>query len=92
MYSTNSITPPPTRPHHSPHQWKAPNYISTAPHLVHTEEDSPALNTDEANTVQQVIGGLLYYARAVDPTMLVALNTIAAQQSKITQETANKVV
>ena len=34
----------------------------------------------------------MYYARAVDPTMLVSLNTIAAQKPKTTQETAKKVV
>ena len=34
----------------------------------------------------------LYYARMVDPTMLVALNTIAPQQSKGTQETTKKLV
>ena len=92
MHSTNSSTPPPTRLQHSPHQWTAPKYGSTAPQLAHPEDESPALNPEEANTVQQVVGALLYYARALDRTMLVALNTIAAQQSKITQETAKKVV
>ena len=84
--------PTPTRPQHSTHQWKAPNYGSTAPHMAHPEDDSPELNSEEANTVQQVFGTLLYYARTVDPTMLVALNKIESQQSKITQEITNKVV
>jgi hypothetical protein len=37
---------------------------------------------------KKITGTHLYYARAVDPTMLVALGTIAAQQSKGTEATA----
>ena len=77
--------PTPTRPQHSPHQWAAPKYGSTAPQMAHPEYDSLALNPEEASTVQQFVGKFLYYARAVNPTMIVALNTIAAQQSKSTQ-------
>ena len=84
--------PTSTRPQHSPHQWTAQKYGSTAHQLVHPEDESPALNSNEANTVQQVIVTFLYYARAVEPKMLVALNTIVAQQLKTTQETAKKVV
>ena len=60
--------------------------------LVNPEDDSPALNYEEANTFQQVVGSFLYYAQAVYTKMLVLLNTIAAQQYKNTQETAKKVV
>jgi hypothetical protein len=38
--------------------------------------------------IQQVIGTLLYYARAVDATMFVALGTLAAAHSKGTEATA----
>ena len=84
--------PTPTRPQHSPQQWTVPKYRSTAPQLAHPEDESPALNPEEENTVQQVVGKLFYYARAVYPTMLVSLNTIASQQSKSIQETEKKVV
>ena len=70
--------PTPTRPQHSTHQWKAPNYGSTAPHMAHPEDDSPELNPEEANTFQQVAGIFLYYTRVVYPTILVALNTVAS--------------
>ena len=40
--------------------------------------------------IQQVTGTFLYYARAVDSTMLVALSAISAQQSDPTQETLEK--
>ena len=38
--------------------------------------------------VQQIIGCLLYYARAIDNTILLALNTNAQLQSNLTQHTA----
>jgi len=41
--------------------------------------------------VQEVIGILLYYARAVDPTLLVTLNTLASQQATATQATAKAI-
>ena len=82
--------PNPTRPQHSFHQWTEPKYESTAPQMAQPSDDYLTLNPDEANTVQQVFGKFLYYAHTVGPTMLAALNAIAAQQSKSTQETAKK--
>jgi hypothetical protein len=37
--------------------------------------------------LQQLIGTFLYYARAVDPTILVAINKLAAQQTTATEKT-----
>ena len=37
--------------------------------------------------MQQIVGTLLYYSIAVDPTMLTTLSSIAAQQSKGTEKT-----
>ena len=45
------------------------------------------LSPPEITTLQQMIGVLLYYARAVDSTMLVALGTLAAAQTKATSNT-----
>ena len=36
---------------------------------------------------QQIVGSLLYYARAIDCTLLPALNTISRSQAKPTQAT-----
>ena len=41
--------------------------------------------------IQQVLGAFLYYALAVDPTMLVALSTIASEQASPTRVTMKKV-
>jgi hypothetical protein len=77
----------PTRPQHSPHAWTAPSYGAkvqlTAPPDT-TEPLSPAAKT----RLQEVIGTLLYYARAIDSTMLVALGTLASAQSQGTKATA----
>ena len=37
--------------------------------------------------MQGIVGALLYYARAVDNTLLVALNAIGTQQAAATEET-----
>jgi hypothetical protein len=54
-----------------------------------TPADTSAPLTEPQNLkLQRVIGSLLYYARAVDPIMIVALNTIASAQAKGTAVTA----
>jgi hypothetical protein len=46
------------------------------------------LGEEDITRIQQVVGTLLYNARAVDPTLLVALGTLAAAQTKCTKSTA----
>jgi len=45
------------------------------------------LDAADCKHVQEVIGVLLYYACTMDPTMLVALGTLATQQANSTQAT-----
>ena len=42
------------------------------------EDTDPTIPDNEKKIIQQVVGTFLYYARAVDATMLVALNEIAS--------------
>ena len=49
------------------------------------------LNKQDKTFVQEVIGVLLYYARAVDCTMLPALGSLATQQANPMQHTLAKV-
>ena len=49
--------------------------------------ESKALDKEGKLRVQQVVGSFLYYARAVDMTILHALNSIAADSSKPTERT-----
>ena len=83
--------PTPSQPKHSPYQLNPPNYGSTSPQLAHQAPESPKLYRLEANTVQQVVGTFLYYARSVDPTMLVAFKSIAAEQANSMEATAKLV-
>ena len=53
-------------------------------------DTSPPLSEDEKKQVQRVVGSILYYARAVDLTVLMALSTIASEQSKGTQQTMQR--
>ena len=50
-------------------------------------DHSPPLNKQDTTFVQEIIGVFLYYARAVDCTMLTALSSLATQQAKPTQNT-----
>ncbi len=45
---------------------------------------SPKLAPNEIKETQRVIGSILYYAQAVDITVLMALSLIAIKQSKVT--------
>ena len=48
------------------------------------------LGKEAKKYIQQVLGTLLYYARAVNPTMLVALSAIASEQASPTRATMKK--
>jgi hypothetical protein len=77
--------PHPKKPQHAPHHWSKPVYSKR---LQMTPIDtSPPQTTKGICQVQSIIGSILYYARAVDPTMLPALNDISSKQSKATEDT-----
>jgi hypothetical protein len=78
--------PKPARAQHSPHAWIKPQYGAST-QLTAPIDTSPLLDKDGVTRIQQIIGVFLYYARAVDSTMLVALGSLAAVQTKATQLT-----
>lgn len=55
------------------------------------EQKLPILPPERIKRIQKIIGSLLYYARAVDSTILMTVNYIASQQSKATQATETKI-
>ena len=61
-------------------------------HNFHSQQ-IPAiyLTKDGKKIVQQVIGSFLVYAKAIDMTILLALNTIAGAQAAPTQNTLKRV-
>jgi hypothetical protein len=59
---------------------------------VQDETISPALYDKDVNKLQQLTGTLLYYARAIDPTLIMPINVLASEQSNATEVTAEKVI
>jgi hypothetical protein len=51
------------------------------------KDETPPLAAQQCLTIQKVTGSVLYYARAVDPTVLMPLNDIATEQTKVTEKT-----
>ncbi len=79
----------PTKPQHCPY--------ATAPKQYGAKAQSPLpinilpkLSPDRIKEIQCIIGSILYYARAVDITVLMALSSIAIKQSKETTNTLAK--
>jgi hypothetical protein len=74
----------------SPHPYVIPQYGAKTQYAK--EEDlSPPLLKEETNYVQAIAVTLLYYARAVDTAILMALSLIATEQANPTQEMLKKV-
>jgi hypothetical protein len=78
---------PPHRQEHSPHAWTKPIY-GTHPRLTSPINDKALLPPADLTRIQEITGTLLFYASAIDSTMLVALDTIASNQYRGTQATA----
>ncbi len=53
-------------------------------------DSSPQLNAKGIKHVQQIVDSILYYARAVDMMVLIALSAIAVEQTKATTRTLGK--
>jgi hypothetical protein len=51
-----------------------------------TRDETPPLTAKQCLTIKKVTGSALYYARAVDPTVLFSLNAIATEQTKATEK------
>jgi hypothetical protein len=83
--------PSPTRPENSPHTWSPPVY-GARKHYVEEHQDSPLLTQKDVARIKQLAGTLLYYARAVDPTLILPLNVLVSEQNQDTSATADKVI
>ena len=83
--------PKPARPQHAPHKWTVPAY-GAKQQLADPDDDSPKLSKEGIKRVQEVVGCLLFYCRAVDLSLHVALGSISAQQAEPTELTMDAVV
>ena len=68
-----------------------PQKYGTAAQDPLPEDTSDKIDVKHVNIIQQVIGGVLYYARAVDLTVLAALSSIASEQANATEDTEKRV-
>jgi hypothetical protein len=50
------------------------------------QDETPPLTAKQCLNLQKVTGSVLYYARSVDPTVLIPLNDIATEQTKATEK------
>jgi hypothetical protein len=54
-----------------------------------TQDETPLLSVKQCNTIQKITGSVLYYSRAVDPTVLMPINDIATEQTTATEKNTN---
>ena len=78
--------PAPKRPQHAPHSLAKSTY-SVQVQYAQDNDSSALLPAKTINLVQKIVGTLIYYSIAVDPTMITSIGSIAAQQSKGTEKT-----
>jgi hypothetical protein len=74
----------PKHPQHTPSRYVTPVYGAKTQYA--TKDETPPLTVQHCLTIQKVTGSVLYYARAVDPTVLMPLNDIATEQTKATEK------
>jgi hypothetical protein len=75
----------PKHPQHTPSRYVTPVYGAKTQYA--TKDETPPLMAQQCLMIQKVTGSVLYYARAVDPTVLMPLNDIATEQTKATEKT-----
>ena len=71
---------------HVPHRRTKPAYGQRIQYAPLDKENQVSLPAPVKTLIQRIIGIFLYYAIALDPTMLVALGTLATQQANPTQQ------
>ena len=79
----------PKKPQHQPYPHTKPKYGQKVQYTKGAD-DSPPLSKSDKKFFQEVVGVFLYYARAVDLTMLAALGSLASEQASPTENTMKK--
>jgi hypothetical protein len=75
----------PKHPQHTPSRYVTPVYGAKTQY--ETQDDTPPLPAKHCLNIQKVTGSVLYYARAVDPTVLMPLKDIVTEKKKATEKT-----
>jgi hypothetical protein len=74
----------PKHAQHTPSRYVTPMYGATTQY--ETKDETLPLTAKQCITIQKVTGSVLYYARAVYPTVCMPLNDIATEQTKATEK------
>ena len=69
----------------APHEWTKPAY-GRKPQLAPIDT-TPLFPDSDKKRIQQIVGSFLYYARAIDSTILPALSKISSTQANPTEAT-----
>jgi hypothetical protein len=72
----------PKQPQDTPSKYITPSYGAKTQYA--TRDETPLLSANQCTNIQKITGSVLYYARAVDTTVLMPLNDIAIEQTKAT--------
>jgi hypothetical protein len=80
----------PRKPQHSPHKAPPKIYGAAAQDPI-PDDTTPRLDAKRITRIQQIIGSILYYARAIDMTVLPALSAVASEQTTATETTEQHV-
>ena len=83
------LHPAPAQPELSPHPWERPNYGNKT-QLTPVLDTSALLSSTDKLRLQEVLGTLLYYARALDVTILTAISELATEMATGTVKTMEK--
>ena len=81
--------PRPKKKQHSPFPYTAPKYGEKVQYAK-DEDKSPKLDKEGQKFIQRAVGKFSFIARAIDSTMLTALNGIAVDQAAPTEETMRR--
>jgi hypothetical protein len=75
----------PKHPQHTPSRYVTPVYGAKTQYV--NQDETPPLTAKQCLNIQNVTGSVLYYSRAVDPTVLMHINDIAIEQTKAAEKT-----
>jgi hypothetical protein len=81
----------PIKAEHQPHRNNERQY-GVKLQLTDPIDTTAPLTASQNTLLQKITGKFLYYARAVDPTMMVTLSALASQQTKGTERTMDDTI
>jgi hypothetical protein len=74
----------PKHPKHTLSSYITPVYGAKTQYA--TKDETPPITAQQCITIQNVNGSVLYYAQAVDPTVLMPSNDISRDQTNATEK------